>query len=112
MTYAEKLRDPRWQRKRLEVLNRENFTCELCDANTSTLHVHHGYYDASLEPWDYDLATLHCVCESCHDAANELRKQLQKRAAALSIHAQYMLDDIVRWIVMIEAKDGDPLLER
>jgi len=28
LTYSEKLKDPRWQKKRLEILSRDNFTCE------------------------------------------------------------------------------------
>lgn len=30
MTYSQKLRDPRWQKKRLEILERDSFTCQHC----------------------------------------------------------------------------------
>ena len=30
MNYSEKLRSPLWQKRRLEVFNRDNFTCTLC----------------------------------------------------------------------------------
>lgn len=66
MTYAEKLKDPRWQKKRLEVLNRDEFTCRYCGDTKTTLHVHHLYYSKGAEPWDYDECELLTVCEDCH----------------------------------------------
>lgn len=36
-TYAEKLKDPRWQKLRLEVMNRNEFHCEICGSGESTL---------------------------------------------------------------------------
>ena len=68
-TYYEKLLDPRWQKKRLEILNREDFTCEACGSTENTLHVHHGYYERNLDPWDYESSTLSCLCDLCHDIA-------------------------------------------
>lgn len=66
MTYAEKLRDPRWQRKRLEVLQRDEFSCLACGDSESTLHVHHRLYLKRLEPWDYPNHLLQTLCEECH----------------------------------------------
>lgn len=64
-TYAEKLKDPRWQRKRLEIMQRDDFTCTQCKDKTSTLHVHHKRYTGK-NPWDYDNADLTTICENCH----------------------------------------------
>lgn len=65
-TYSEKLKDPRWQRKRLEVLNDCDFTCSQCGDKETTLHVHHFVYRKELEPWEYSLADLTAYCENCH----------------------------------------------
>ena len=65
-TYSEKLKDPRWQKKRLEVLSRDNFTCQLCNDTKETLQVHHLKYIRGNEPWEYDLDNFKCLCESCH----------------------------------------------
>lgn len=65
-TYFEKLRDPRWQRKRLEVMQRDEFTCRACFDKDSTLNVHHRAYVKGNEPWDYPLDSLVTLCESCH----------------------------------------------
>ncbi len=69
-TYAEKLKDPRWQKKRLEVLEREDFKCEWCGDSDNTLHVHHWYYDRGKDPWEYPAAHLSALCEDCHSAAS------------------------------------------
>jgi 5-methylcytosine-specific restriction endonuclease McrA len=66
-SYGELLRDPRWQRKRLEVMQREDFTCQNCGAKNQTLNVHHRYYAKGMKPWEYDDDTLHCLCEPCHE---------------------------------------------
>ena len=40
-TYSQKLRDPKWQKKRLEVLQRDEFCCQLCNDKETELHIHH-----------------------------------------------------------------------
>src|SRR2546426_945440 len=67
MMYIEKLRDPRWQRKRLEVLQANGWRCEDCGAGDKTLEVHHCFYIRQLEPWDYGLDLLMCLCRECHE---------------------------------------------
>ena len=81
--YWEKLLDPRWQKKRLEILNRENFTCQTCGDASSTLHVHHGYYEKGLDPWEYDSDTLRCLCESCHESEQRFMRNTHKTIAKL-----------------------------
>lgn len=65
--YAEKLRDPRWQRKRLEILSRDDFTCQKCNSEENELHVHHRYYNFKTEPWDYPNEALVTICKYCHE---------------------------------------------
>ena len=40
MTYSEKLSDPRWQKKRLLILERDNFSCVKCQADDVQLQIH------------------------------------------------------------------------
>lgn len=61
-----KFRDPRWQRLRLEVMQRDGFACVACGSQDTTLNVHHGYYAKDREPWDYEEGTLWTLCEPCH----------------------------------------------
>jgi hypothetical protein len=65
--YSEKLKDPRWQKKRLEILERDKWSCQICYDDTATLHVHHRYYLKNTEPWDYPSESLITLCESCHE---------------------------------------------
>lgn len=69
MNYSEKLKDPRWQKKRLEILSRDNFTCQECWSTDKTLHVHHKIYKG--EPWDIESKYLVTVCERCHKHISE-----------------------------------------
>lgn len=64
-TYAEKLRSPLWQRKRLEVMDKSDWKCALCADSTTTLNVHHPKYEHGKEPWEYD--NLICLCQECHE---------------------------------------------
>jgi hypothetical protein len=91
MSYPEKLKDPRWQRKRLEVMQAADFACQRCGDTKSELHVHHGYYSFRLNPWEYSNDTLHCLCKRCHRCADEIREQIAEAAASLSIDQQGML---------------------
>jgi len=53
-SYYEKLKDPRWQKKRLEIMERDSFMCAKCDSKDKSLNVHHGFYHRSYKnPWDY-----------------------------------------------------------
>jgi hypothetical protein len=72
--YMAKLRDPRWQRMRLEVMNRDEFTCQSCFDKDATLNVHHSYYKQGKEPWDYPITALVTLCERCHQEETETRR--------------------------------------
>jgi hypothetical protein len=74
MTYSDKLRDPRWQKKRLEILERDGWACTCCEEPRKTLHVHHKKYNSN--PWDADDNDLVTLCEGCH-------KDLTGRIASL-----------------------------
>lgn len=66
MTYIEKLRDPRWQKKRLEIMERDGWQCTMCGDNESNLQVHHKTYTYGMEPWEYHNNNLTTLCSACH----------------------------------------------
>jgi hypothetical protein len=72
MTYSDKLQDPRWQKRRLEVLQRDNFTCRLCTDITTVLHIHHKKY--AKEPWEVELGSLITYCKHCHSVIEYNKK--------------------------------------
>lgn len=67
-SYSEKLRDPRWQKKRLEILQRHDFKCAECLDDKSPLHVHHLRYIRGADPWETPAGALVALCENCHEA--------------------------------------------
>ena len=75
-SYGEKLMDPRWQKKRLRILERDEFTCQRCMDSESTLHVHHHRYRG--EPWEVDDSWLVTLCADCHEIETESRKEQGK----------------------------------
>jgi hypothetical protein len=77
MTYAEKLKDPRWQRRRLEVLSRDGFTCRDCGDSKKTLHVHHCHYCKGA-PWETPLELLLTLCGECHEERQQLEDEAKQ----------------------------------
>lgn len=68
MSYDKKLKSPKWQRKRLKIMDRDNFSCCICGDNTSSLNVHHLFYDKEIkQPYDYPDDSLLTVCDNCHN---------------------------------------------
>lgn len=82
-TYYEMLKDPRWQRKRLEILQAADFKCVDCGSAESTLHVHHMYYEKGKKPWEYDNLTLRCLCEDCHSRIQDTQAEIARMIAYL-----------------------------
>jgi hypothetical protein len=74
--YAEKLKDPRWQKMRLAILSRDEWTCQRCGNKDETLHVHHKWYERGCAPWEYPLESLITFCCTCHESETSLRKDI------------------------------------
>ena len=75
-SYSEKLRDPRWQKKRLCVMQRDGFACRDCGDEKSTLQVHHCHYEKG-GPWMTDERFLLTLCGDCHEERGEIEKHLK-----------------------------------
>jgi hypothetical protein len=83
-SYSELLRHPNWQRKRLEVMERAQFQCEACGDNSTTLNVHHSYYEKGAMPWDYPLDSLHCYCQPCHQENHDWASQISRHVGGMN----------------------------
>lgn len=84
--YWEKLKDPRWQKKRLEIMERDEFSCVDCDDDKSTLNVHHCYYKKGFEPWEYPDECYKTLCENCHNNRHDIRSDLDAVMSVLSLN--------------------------
>jgi hypothetical protein len=92
MTYAEKLRDPRWQKKRLEILGRDGFACCLCGDKETELHVHHKKYNG--DPLEANNKELETLCKHCHLLVEQLKKEVQiNNITMVTKRVDHMYDD-------------------
>ena len=82
--YSELLKDPRWQKVRLKVLNRDDFRCQDCLEDTDTLHVHHNYYEKGKLPWEYDIKSLKTLCCYCHEMEHVRKEEALKNLEILT----------------------------
>lgn len=83
-SYSEKLLDPRWQKRRLEILQSRGFECESCGSKTDTLHVHHCFYERGLNPWEYPDFSFKCLCADCHNSRACVELSIQRIISNLS----------------------------
>lgn len=67
-TYKEKLLDVRWQKRRLEILEKDHWACRACETKSGTMHVHHLWY-VDGNPWDAPDDALVTLCSKCHEHA-------------------------------------------
>lgn len=77
MTYSEKLKNPLWQKKRLKILERDEFTCQYCSNIEDELHVHHLKYTGQ-NPWDESDENLITLCKYCHKYVALGQKEFQE----------------------------------
>lgn len=111
--YGEKLLDPRWQKKRLQILERDGWRCQGCCASDSTLHVHHIAYKPDCEPWEIDDDLLLTLCADCHETESaEHRSSVASillLLAKIDVRTSYDLDILFSNIDLAycDAQTGD-----
>ena len=103
-TYSEKLKDPRWQKKRLKVLERDGWACQVCESKEMTLHVHHLKYVKSGNPWDSPLRDLQTLCEQCHGILKDMKEQIKTINKHLKVFHPGNLSTIERCCEIISGR--------
>jgi hypothetical protein len=105
-TYSEKLKSPLWQMKRLEIFQRDNWTCVSCSRHCPTLlltmHVHHIKYLPNLEPWEYDNSFLATYCELCHNTEHLIGDQINESLVDLIRQNKIFIKQVSQLAVLIE----------
>lgn len=94
-TYSEKLKDPQWQKKRLQILERDGFKCRMCSSSVKTLHVHHFAYSDMGYPWMVPDNCLITFCEDCHKDEESYKRQTDYhviRGLGFMGHSNYEMD--------------------
>lgn len=64
--FFDQYKDPRWQKKRLEIMERDEFSCQCCYETESELNVHHRKYIKDKKIWEYNNDQLVTLCDNCH----------------------------------------------
>lgn len=89
MNYSDQLKHPLWQRRRLEIMQRDEFACQVCFDKDSTLHVHHKHYIKGRMAWEYADDELVTLCEPCHGFAHEESEAWKQLLAKLRTDGPY-----------------------
>lgn len=114
MKYSEQIKSPKWQKRRLDILNRDEFTCQQCGNKELTLHVHHKQYRKNASIWEYENWELTTLCEKCHSDTHKEIKPIKKKIPERFIkYLEYLnegdLEDLGYFIYLINlyAKNGN-----
>lgn len=87
-----------WQKKRFEILKRDNFVCRCCGSDFN-LQIHHLYYQPKLKVWEYDNEALVTVCDQCHES---LTFDLPKIAGIIAFNLLSKKIDLLKLNSIIE----------
>ena len=103
--YSESLKDPRWQKKRLEVLQRDDFSCTRCTEKEKTLIVHHCRYDGKMAH-ETNTDNLITLCEECHNDHHNEQKEHEEKFLKNFYSAGFLSDDLD--IIALSIEDYNP----
>lgn len=105
--YFKKLQDPRWQKKRLEIMERDKFKCVICGDDKTELQVHHTGYEKG-DPWDTRQDWLATVCSDCHGKLT-VCKELIKSLLTPKYEDLQQLVDCLRLLTLIGNMRGEQI---
>lgn len=76
MNFNDQYKDPRWEKKRIEIYRRDYWHCRKCGNTNIKLEAHHLYYQRDLMLWEYDNDSLVTLCTKCHNDIHDNLKKL------------------------------------
>ncbi len=100
--YFELLRHPKWQEKRLRIMERDGFECCECGDKETTLNVHHSYYTKGAKPWEYPDESLRCLCEPCHEKRHAILNQIKEGMGQITLPILSCLRGYMLGLLMAE----------
>jgi hypothetical protein len=106
MNFQEQIKSPLWQKKRLEILERDEFTCRNCECKDKTLHIHHLYYIKNRMIWNYNNTSLITVCEDCHKKMPYLQRWVLEMLFGVNKDYDIILTEIVD-LIALKSKNKD-----
>jgi hypothetical protein len=107
-SFWELYKHPKWQQRRLQVLSRAEWQCDLCEEADTELHVHHKLYIKGRKPWEYDDDQLEALCKNCHSKTTDLDKEIKRLLGVASNGDKAQLLGYLRVICLGYGPDYDP----
>ena len=99
-SFTEQYKNPKWQKKRLEILERDEYSCTECGNEEKTLHVHHYIYHKNKKVWEYDNKYLITLCDDCHSNWHESYDNIKENLCVGSTQ----LGEIANIITLLKSK--------
>lgn len=81
--YKSQYMHPKWQKRRLEMLESAGYQCQSCEDTEKTLHVHHKRYIKGRDVWDYADDDLEVLCADCHKHEHWQKDELNKMVSSM-----------------------------
>lgn len=110
-TYSETLKDPRWQKKRLKIFERDNWACRECRCTDDSLQVHHRKYERGAAPWDIADRFLVTLCERCHERATALHREASDMLREMPVNLLFFALDMLKQFSDGRAKQIETVFE-
>lgn len=110
--FWEKYRHPKWQKRRLEMLESAGYCCQQCSAEDKTLHVHHRRYFRGRDPWDYPDELLKVLCQECHQEVSEILDSFKSLLAEMELDDLLWLMGSAKGIIALRLAISDESMDR
>jgi hypothetical protein len=107
-SYSEKLKDVRWQKKRLQVLERDEWRCRDCGCEDKTLHVHHCHYEKG-GPWETADELLLSLCKDCHERRHAIEACIKRSMGQIMARCPDVQALAVSLDALVEEADDEPV---
>lgn len=92
--YANLLRSPLWQQKRLQILNARGFQCEECQNKEQELHINHRHYEKGKKPWEYADEVYLVLCSDCHTERHTVEQDIRVELGQMDLNALLQLRNL------------------
>jgi len=111
VNYSDQLKMPQWKERRLQILERDNYTCQECGNDDVELHVHHKVYIENRMAWDYNHLLLITLCPECHKKVHSRMTAIQERIGFMTKEQLYFAVDIINMLQLGTPEQGLKTLE-
>ena len=101
--------DPRWQKLRLRVFERDNYTCQFCGNTSIQQHAHHKWYRDGLLAYQYELKELITLCSICHQKTHDIQEKELKKASQF---LKYIFFNPIDFQKLLTCMDDARLLDK